>query len=92
MKRTVECLTLSTLLLAAFVAWRIAGIEAAPDFSKTVKVDTELDEMQTITAEWVSDGVTITISTTRTEGEDTQGWLNRHKTAVDAAKVLYPPD
>mgnify|MGYP006908361209 CR=1 FL=1 len=45
----------------------------------------------TTSSSWVSEGVTHTIVTTREEGEEVDVFLARHKAAVDAAKLIWPP-
>lgn len=48
--------------------------------------------MQVLEATYVSEGVTMTLRTPRLEGEPLTAWIVRHKEALVAMKVAFPPD
>lgn len=50
------------------------------------------EKMQKLTSTWTdTDGLGQEVCTPRLDDEPVQDWVNRHKEAVDAMKVAFPP-
>ena len=84
-------LVFAVVLIAGVTVWELDA------FSKTARIERAIEElrrrlMQTITSNWKSGGVDMSVSTTRGSNEPVDEWLARHDAAVTAAKAKFPPD
>lgn len=48
--------------------------------------------MQQVTTTWTSSGLTVTVTTTRADGEKDDEFAERHKAAVNAMLAKFPKD
>lgn len=87
--------TIVAVVVAGCIGLAITGgaEERIPDTHIPLppNIGTEND-MSTVKSEWVSGGMTKSVTTTQLDGESAQDFASRHKAAVDAVKAIYPPD
>ena len=70
---------------------------ALPSFASSgpggsTTVSTPIADSQTIASDWKSGGLHTVVTTPKKDGESSNNWMLRHKQAVDAAKITFPPD
>ncbi len=58
----------------------------------SLTINREEGTVSTVTASWKSGGKTITVKTTRLEGESAKDWSSRHAAEVAATEVDFPVD
>lgn len=86
--KIVLALLLSALTLIGAVGWKLQTLDA----TVAAYLRQKEQEMQTATTSWVSDGATVSVSTTRNDGESLSAWRTRHSEAVAAMQAEFPPD
>ena len=88
MQRLFPAAVALSLVLMLGVAWELRGLHAAVD----VLVTRKESPMQQVTTTWTSGGLTVTVTTTRADGEKDDAFAERHKAAVTAMLAKFPKD
>lgn len=79
----VSCLSTSVLCVVYH--------QRALDRLARIEQRLEHEAAMTLSSSWSSGGTTVTVTTTRTDAESDEQFVQRHKTAVAVAKIAFPP-
>lgn len=81
----ISCITLIVTSYGVYQMARFNEAAQALIYNKDMK-------MQTARTSWTSSGKTVSVETTRKEGESATAFAERHKEAVDAMLIAFPKD